>query len=153
MSFLTRRRLVTAGLTGREPILFIYDAIALVFFGGGAALGFLDLRKFDHGAPVILVAAWSFAFIGSLGFYSPRLAILIALARGNRMPQPVEWIVFLGGVFGALVLLITTGPAVRAYGRAHGYRFCSSTGAAPSDYTFAREGQSCPPPALPKPRG
>ncbi len=150
MGFLTTRRFVKQGVTGQEPAVLGFVGVCLLFTGA-AVYGIFDLRSFGGSRSQITVSAWCIAFTCLSAFWGFLIALWIALARGNRLPQAAEWIIFYTSLIIAVVPMFVTGPLVKLYGAAHGYRFCYSTHQMPSELTFAAAGHACPPPPPPDP--
>ena len=63
MTFITQRRLVKEGVTGREPGALAFGIVCL-YFTAMAVFGVNELRSFGRGAPEVTVSTWSVAFIG-----------------------------------------------------------------------------------------
>ena len=137
-------RFLKEGVTGREPNVWVFCGVCLLFTRA-AVFGASDLARFD-GWPQTAVQAsgWSVAFVCTLTFWTWPILVWVAAARRNQGRQLLEWSLFYVSLVLVLASMLLTGSLTKLYGGAHGYRFCSSTHAMPSDLTFAKVGRPCP---------
>jgi len=143
MSFLQSRRLFGKPVYASSPGGYLFDALMLLFLFV-AYLGYGDLQAFGKELPIVTVPSSTFVFFGALGIYGIRAAMYVAMLRGNRAPQTIEWLVFLIPIAFAIACFVASGPLLRVYADLHGYGFCSADGARATMYTFARQKESCP---------
>lgn len=118
--------------------------VAMIY---GLWAGWTDISAIYSHEPIVDVSLNDIALIGFIGFYGLRIAMFIAMARGLRMPQRVEWIVAIVPATIAVVCIFLSGPIERVYIAANGYHACGShidSGTRSSLYTFAAESVRCP---------
>lgn len=144
--FVGNARLIRKDLQPSRPIFLVAEvflASMLVAFW----LGWSNLLLFRSKQNIVEVGLNDIALIGFIGFYGVRISMFIAIARGLRMPQQVEWLVAILPASIALICLVLSGPIERAYIAANGYHYCGSRtdpGTRSSLYTFAAESVRCP---------
>jgi len=144
--FTSRARLFSRRGNLRHPSLFFFDAFFLVcmYF---AIQAFQDLAQFSAGASVVIASRTDFGLLGSVGFYGVRISSYIALFRGNRMPQTVEWCTCLTGLVFALICLAFSGEMVKGYAGLKGFAFCYHESDSSGELVFTSRGFQCPAPA------
>ncbi|WP_419729052.1 hypothetical protein [Lichenicola sp.] len=149
MSFMQSRLLFGKPVRASSPGGYIFDALMLLFLFV-AYLGCKDLRAFAEALPIVTVPSSAFVFFGALGIYGIRAAMYVAMIRRNRMPQAIEWLVFLIPIAFAIACFVASSPLLRIYAEFHGYAFCSVHGTRATMYTFARKRGDCPPASVPE---
>ena len=145
--FIARSRIIRADLRPLRPIFFVYDLFGLLMLFL-CWEGWSGLEPFRRQQPVVSVDLVQVAFIGFIGFYGLRLAMFIAMARGLRMPQVMEWLVTIIPATIAVLCIFLSGPIERTYAAAQGYGYCGrveDAGTRSSLYVFALRSAACPP--------
>ena len=146
LSFITRARIIRQDIRPGRPIFYVYDLLGLVMLFAAWG-GWHDLAPFREQKPLVSVDLTEVAMLGFIGFYGLRIAMFIALARGLRMPQPVEWLVAIIPATIAVACIFLSGPIERAFAASEGYTYCRhvyDTGSRSSSYVFALDGAACP---------
>lgn len=142
LGFLWTRRLFRNPVRLDLYAALVFEAIlALNLFVIWTSLG--DLDAFDAHQAVVAVSPYAFTMFAGLGIYGVRLAMFIAIGRGNRAPQVAEWIVTLLGIFFCFACLLLGGTALDAYARAHGYQRCADSAQHRVDARFALRPGDC----------
>ena len=145
-SFIRKARIIREDIRPGRPIFYIYDLLGLVMLFAAWG-GWHDLAPFRAQQPVVAVDLTEVAMLGFIGFYGLRIAMFIALARGLRMPQPVEWLVAIVPAFVAVVCIFLSGPIERAFAASEGYTYCrrvDDKDARSTSYVFALHQSACP---------
>ncbi len=118
-------------------IILVFTLCAVYF----ALTDLVGVRQHDGFASA---SASDFLLIGTPGVYGIRLARFIARARQYRMPQTLEWLVFLVPLLTFLTLAVGSGHFVRLYAAGQGYTFCGPRPDHSQVYVFARPPHECP---------
>lgn len=104
-----------------------------------------DLSLFSTMARQVSILWCTLSIVGGLGLYGVRIATYVAIARRCQMPQIVEWWVIIVSFALMAVFFLFGGAMLKAYGAAHGYRYCFADDVRGSNYVFVREARPCPP--------
>lgn len=145
-SFISNARIIRQDIQPGRSIFIGYDVLGLVMLYSSWR-GWHGLSPFRTGAPVLEVDLKEVAMLGFIGFYGARVSMWIALARGLRMPQRVEWIVAIVPATITLICMILSGPIERGYAATLGYHYCGrheDSGTRRWLYTFAARSAHCP---------
>lgn len=144
--FISKARIIRKDLEPKRPIFIAFE-VFLIAMLGSAWLGWDGLAPLRARHPVVEVSLNEVALLGFIGFYGLRISMFIAMARGLRMPQQMEWIVAIVPASIALICLILSGPIERTYIASLGYHYCGShedNGSRSWRYTFAARSATCP---------
>ena len=123
LGFITRSRLIRQDIRPGRPIFLLYDLFGLVLLWN-AWDSWQSLSQFRLHEPLVSVSLSEVAGIGGIGLYGMRIAMFIALIRGLRMPQTLEWLVAIVPATLFLICLLFSSPIERAYIAAHDYCLC-----------------------------
>ena len=146
IGFITKARIIREDIRPSRPIFYLYDLLGLVMLFAAWG-GWRDLAPFRRQQSVVSVDLTEVAMLGFIGFYGLRIAMFIALARGLRMPQPIEWLVALVPALVAVVCIFLSGPIERAFAASEGYSYCrriEDKNARSSSYVFVLRPAVCP---------
>jgi hypothetical protein len=118
--------------------------IILAFSIVGFYVGYSGLSGIRAHDSFTSASTFDFLLIGTPAFYGIRIAQFIARARQYRLPQTLEWLVFVVPLLGFLVCAVGSSRFVKSYGIDHGYLFCGARSDHPEAYVFARPPERCP---------
>ena len=144
--FITKARIIRQDLQPGRPIFYLFELLGLIF-AFATWSGWRGLAPFRDQQPIVMVDLTEVALLGMIGFYGLRIAMFIGLARGLRMPQPVEWIVAIVPALIAVICIFLSGPIERGFAASEGYRYCGQVEdkeARSTSYAFAIHATTCP---------
>ncbi len=144
MSFLTSTKLIGKRLKPADYRQYIAE-LFLIGLLGSVYLGIDGLRDIRNHASIAAVPRDSFALIGAIGLYAIRVSSFAAMARNYRMPQTLEWWIFLVPTAAMILCFFLSGTLVKTYATAHHYRFCYRETVRAPRYVFAAPSVACPP--------
>ena len=118
--------------------------VVLCFACLGIYMGYGDLRGIRENEVYTTASKLDFLLMAVPGVYGLRIAQFIAIARRYRMPQYLEWLVFVVPVLAIAVCAVGSPYFVKMYAEAYGYQFCSPRPDHPLVYVFSKAAQNCP---------
>ncbi len=141
--------LATTPLIGKRVKLSDYKQyfaeLFLLLLLGSVYLGIDGLSGIGGGNPIAYASKNAFALIGAIGLYAIRLSSFVAMARNFRMPQRLEWWLFMIPTAAMILCFALSGILVKTYAAAHHYHFCYRETGRSDRYVFAAAKATCPP--------
>ncbi len=116
----------------------------LFFFLMACYIGYTNLSGIRQHDAFTFADTWDFLLIGSPGLYGLRVARFIAEARKYRLPQTLEWLVFIVPLAVFFTCAVGSSHFVQSYAAARGYQFCGPRSDHASIYVFVRPPERCP---------
>ncbi len=107
-------------------------------------MGFTDLSGFRQGSAFTTASNLDYLWMAAPCVYGLRVARFIAIARKYRMPQYLEWLVFVVPLIVLAVCAVGSPYFIQIYARDHGYRFCGPRPDHGMVYVFAKPMAKCP---------